>query len=117
MVSKRLNSPELEQLLTVDLADLDSHGLSIVGGKLQADIATTVYPWHGSRLATVLMLIPQGRNAAIDLSGVDCTMPTVDVMSSNGNNSLLTITNTAGDDANGGTIATDSVAGLFTGDE
>ena len=94
----------------VDLAS-DSHGLSIVAGKLQADIATE------TTLGTVKIGdgIDVGADGeiSVDLSGVDVNADLEYVP--NGNNAA-TITNTAGDDATV-PIATDSVAGLFTGDE
>ena len=96
--------------VSVDLAT-NSNGLSIVGGKLTADIATT------SSLGTVKIGdgIDVGADGeiSVDLSGVDVNADLEYVP--NGNNAA-TITNTAGDDATV-PIATDSVAGLFTGDE
>ena len=107
-----IEAAELTGIVTVEV-DLaaDSHGLSIVGGKLQADIATT------STLGTVKIGdgidVDSSGEISVDLSGVDVNADLEYVP--NGNNAA-TITNTAGDDATV-PIATDSVAGLFTGDE
>ena len=94
----------------VDLA-ANSHGLSIVGGKLTADIATK------TTLGTVKIGdgidVDSSGEISVDLSGLDVN---ADLEYVPNGNSDATITNTAGDDATV-PIATDSVAGLFTGDE
>ena len=96
--------------VSVDLAT-NSNGLSIVGGKLTADIATT------SSLGTVKIGdgidVDASGEISVDLSGLDVN---ADLEYVPDGNNAAEITNTAGDNATV-PIATDSVAGLFTGDE
>ena len=95
--------------VSVDLAT-NSHGLSIVGGKLQADIATE------TTLGTVKIGdgidVDAAGEISVDLSGVDVNAdldytPAVD---------KGTVTNTAGDDATL-PLADGTNAGLFTAAE
>ena len=96
--------------VSVDLAS-PANGLAFAGGKLRAEIATT------SSLGVVSIGSGIDVNTAgeisVDLSGVDVNAD-LDYVP-NGNNAG-TVTNTAGDDATI-PIATNTVAGLFTGDE
>ena len=96
--------------VAVDLAS-SANGLLISSGKLQAHIATA------SDLGTVKIGdgidVDAAGEISVDLSGVDVNADLEYVPNGNSN---ATITNTAGDDATV-PIATDSVAGLFTGDE
>lgn len=96
--------------VSVDLAS-PANGLAFAGGKLRAEIATT------SSLGVVSIGSGIDVNTAgeisVDLSGVDVNAD-LDYVP-NGNNAG-TVTNTAGDNATI-PIATNTVAGLFTGDE
>ena len=116
-----IKATELVGVVTVEV-DLaaDSHGLSIVGGKLQADIATT------SSLGTVKIGdgidVDASGEISVDLSGVDVNADLEYVPDGNNN---AEITNTAGDDAtvpiaiqadsDATPTPTAGVAGLFTG--
>ena len=104
--------------VSIDLAT-NSHGLSIVGGKLQADIATEI------TLGTVKIGdgidVDAAGEISVDLSGVDVNADLEYVPNGNSN---ATITNTAGDDAtvpiaiqadSDAVPAVAGVAGLFTG--
>ena len=96
--------------VSVDLA-ADSNGLDIVGGKLTAKVAT----------ATTLGTVKIGDGIAVDAAGeISIDVSGVDIGADleyvpNGNNDA-TISNTAGNDATV-PIATNTVAGLFTGAE
>ena len=98
-----------EVTVEVDLAT-NSHGLSIVGGKLQADIATR------STLGTVKI----GSGIDVDAAGeISVDLSGVDVNADLGYTAAVdrgTVTNTAGDDATL-PLADGTNAGLFTAAE
>ena len=96
--------------VNVDLAN-NSHGLSFIGGKLQADIATT------SSLGTVKIgdgiAVDAAGEISVDVDGIDIG---VDLGYLPDGNNAGSIENSGGDDAVI-PIVTDTVAGLMTGEQ